>query len=65
MDRAIRSPPTTIIMLPTMMSAGAVAAFGMTPAAGAMNRAMEKSIAVTMAVTPVRPPAFTPAALSI
>jgi hypothetical protein len=54
-----------IIMLPTMMSAGAVAAEGMAPARGATKSAAANRRPVTMAVTPERPPAATPAELSI
>src|SRR6267143_4932426 len=54
-----------IISEPTMMSAGAVAAAGMAPTSGATNNATKNSRPVTIAVTPVRPPATTPAALSI
>ncbi len=50
---------------PTRMSAGEVAKAGMTPMNGATKRASRKSRPVTMAVTPVRPPAATPAADSM
>ena len=59
------SPTTDSIMLPTIISAGAVAAAGMAPTTGAIKSASTKSNPVTMAVTPVRPPAATPAALSM
>ena len=54
-----------IIRLPTMISAGAVAAAGIAPTTGATNSATTNSSPVTIAVTPVRPPAATPAALSM
>ena len=54
-----------IIMLPTRINAGAVAAEGITPTSGATNRAARNSSPVTIAVTPLRPPAATPAELSI
>ena len=47
------------------MSAGAVANAGMAPASGAKNRAARNSTATVTATSPVRPPAFTPAALSM
>jgi hypothetical protein len=56
------SPTTDTIMLPTTIGAGAVAAAGMAPTTGARKSARTKSDPVTMAVTPVRPPAATPAA---
>ena len=59
------STTTCIMRLPTTISAGAVAAAGMAPTAGATNSATPNSSPVTMAVTPVRPPAATPAALSM
>jgi len=59
------SVTVVIIMLPTMMSAGAVAAAGIAPTSGASQSAARKSSPVTMAVTPVRPPAATPAELSM
>ena len=59
------SAACAIISDPTTMRAGAVAAFGIAPATGAMNSEMKKSSPVTIAVTPVRPPATTPAALSM
>ncbi len=46
---------------PTRMSAGEVAKLGMAPTSGAMKSERKKSSPVTMAVTPVRPPAATPA----
>jgi hypothetical protein len=46
---------------PTRMSAGEVAKLGMAPMRGAMKRETKKRRPVTMAVTPVRPPAATPA----
>ena len=49
------------ISAPTRMSAGAVAKVGMGPTSGAKKRARKKRMPVTMAVTPVRPPAATPA----
>ena len=45
--------------------AGAVAAAGIAPATGARNSAATNNSPVTMAGMPVRPPAATPAALSI
>ena len=56
---------TAIIRLPTMISAGAVAAAGIAPTSGATNSAARNSTPVTIAVTPLRPPAATPAALSM
>ena len=49
---------------PTMINAGAVAATGITPITGAITNANKNSPPVTIDVTPVRPPATTPAALS-
>jgi hypothetical protein len=46
---------------PTRMSAGAVAAGGTMPTNGAATIAPKNSDPVTMAVTPLRPPAMTPA----
>ena len=46
---------------PTRMRAGEVAKAGMAPTSGATKRARKKRMPVTMAVTPVRPPAATPA----
>jgi hypothetical protein len=46
---------------PTRMSAGAVAASGTMPMNGAATMAHRNSSPVTMAVTPERPPAATPA----
>lgn len=46
---------------PTRMRAGEVAKAGMAPTSGAMKRERKKRSPVTMAVTPVRPPAATPA----
>ena len=43
------------------MRAGAVAKSGMAPTRGAMKMARKKRMPVVMAVTPVRPPAATPA----
>ena len=54
-----------IIRLPTTIKAGAVAAAGIAPTTGATNSATMNIAPVTMAVTPLRPPAATPAALSI
>ena len=54
-----------IIIAPTRINAGAVAAAGITPSHGATNSASRKQIPATIAVTPDRPPAATPAALSI
>jgi hypothetical protein len=48
-----------------MMSAGAVAAPETAPTSGARKIAAMNRSPVTMAVTPERPPATTPAALSI
>ena len=59
------SATAVIIMLPTMISAGAVAEPGIAPASGATNSATAKSRPVTMAVTPDLPPAATPAVLSM
>ena len=59
------SATTDTIRLPTMIRAGAVAAAGIAPTTGATNSAATNSRPVTMAVTPVRPPAATPAALSM
>ena len=42
-----------------------IAAAGMAPTSGASHNAAIKSSPVTMAVTPLRPPAATPAELSI
>ena len=55
------SPRPVSIRPPTRMRAGAVAKVGMAPTKGAMKRERKKRIPVTMAVTPVRPPAATPA----
>jgi len=52
-------PPS--MRAPTRMRAGAVAKSGMAPTMGAMKMASRKSRPVVMAVTPVRPPAATPA----
>ena len=46
---------------PTRIRAGAVAKSGMAPTIGAMKMAARKRMPVVMAVTPVRPPAATPA----
>ena len=54
-----------IIMLPTMISAGAVAAAGMLPTSGTSHNAARNRTPVTIAVTPLRPPAATPAELSM
>ena len=51
--------------MPTMNIAGAVAAFGMATKSGAKKSASKKHRAVTIAVSPLLPPAFTPAALSM
>src|SRR5690606_22385471 len=49
----------------TNRSAAAVAYCGIQPASGEKNSASRKQIAVTTEARPVRPPAVTPAALSI
>ena len=49
---------------PTTMSTGAVAYAGTMAASGARNRHGTKQSAVTTAVSPERPPALMPAALS-
>ncbi len=59
------SVTVVIIMLPTMISAGAVADVGIAPANGATNSATANNSPVTIAVTPDLPPAATPAELSI
>ena len=46
---------------PTRIRAGAVAKLGIAPMNGAMKSERKKRTPVTMAVTPVRPPAATPA----
>jgi creatinine amidohydrolase/Fe(II)-dependent formamide hydrolase-like protein len=53
-----------IIIIPTTMRAGAVAAAGTSPATGARNTQANRSTAVTTLVRPVRPPTLIPAALS-
>lgn len=53
-----------IIMTPTMIRAGAVAADGIPMNSGAKNSAMAKQTAVVNDVRPVRPPSATPDALS-
>ena len=50
--------------VPQMADAEAVATAGTVPASGAKNMASRNSAATTSAVSPVRPPACTPAALS-
>ena len=52
------------IKIPTIISAGAVAAAGTLRNSGERNGAVKKHNATTSAVMPVRPPALTPAALS-
>jgi nitrogen fixation/metabolism regulation signal transduction histidine kinase len=59
------SPRLAIIMAPTRMSAGAVAAAGMACTSGAAKRAAKKRSPVTTAARPVRAPAATPAVLSM
>ena len=54
-----------IIIAPTRIRAGAVAAAGIAWASGAANRATRNNRPTTTAVRPVRPPAETPDALSI
>src|ERR1041385_8209128 len=54
----------TINIAPVTMAVTPVAA-GIAPATGATNNATINIAPVTMAVTPVRPPAATPAALSM
>ena len=54
-----------IMRLPTTINAGAVAAAGTAPINGAMNNMAANNKPVTIAVTPVRPPVATPAALSM
>ena len=53
-----------IIITPTIIRAGAVAALGMARNSGLKNRAKAKHRAVEKAVRPVRPPSPTPEALS-
>jgi hypothetical protein len=53
------------MMVATNSSAAPVANAGMLWASGAMNRHRRNRVAVVSAVSPVRPPASTPAALSI
>ena len=53
-----------IIISPTRISTGAVAALGTARKNGARNRASKKHMAVTKAVSPLRPPSLTPDALS-
>src|SRR5690554_6468087 len=52
------------IMIPTIISAGAVAAEGTALISGAKKALKAKQIATTTLVSPVRPPAPIPAALS-
>ena len=54
-----------IINAPTITNAGAVATDGIIRIKGVKKSARRKQIAVAMTVKPVRPPASTPAALSI
>ncbi len=54
-------PRPVSMRAPTRMRAGEVAKAGMAPMSGAMKRERKKRSPVTMAVTPVRPPAATPA----
>src|SRR5881394_277790 len=54
-----------IINPPTTTSAGAVAADGIAPINGAANSVSTNSSPVTTDVTPLLPPAATPAALSM
>ena len=53
-----------IIMRPTNTNTGVVAAAGIARNNGAKNSANRKQAPVTKAVSPLRPPSFTPAALS-
>ena len=53
-----------IIITPTRISTGAVAALGIDRKSGAKISATKKQIAVTNAVSPLRPPTLTPVALS-
>ena len=53
-----------IIITPTRISTGAVAALGIERKSGAKTSATRKHIAVTNAVSPLRPPSLTPVALS-
>ena len=50
---------------PTIIRQGAVAAAGIAPMTGAISNANKNRRPVTIDVTPVRPPATTPAALSM
>ena len=54
-----------IMSIPTIMSAGAVAADGMMPAIGANINASMNNMATTTDVRPVRPPSLTPETDSI
>jgi hypothetical protein len=54
-----------IMKAPTITRAGAVASAGMIRISGVRNSASRKQIAVAITVNPVRPPASTPAALSM
>lgn len=54
----------SIIIRPTRISAGAVAADGIERKSGEKKRATAKQPAITRAVSPERPPCATPAALS-
>lgn len=58
------SDTVVIIILPTIINAGAVAEEGIAPANGATNKATANNKPVTIAVTPDLPPAATPAELS-
>ena len=53
-----------IIITPTRIRAGAVACAGIERKRGARKRARRKQTAVQKAVSPLRPPTFTPEALS-
>ena len=59
-SQSMRAEPATM-RAPTRMRAGAVAKSGIVPTMGAMKMANRKRRPVVMAVTPVRPPAATPA----
>lgn len=54
----------SIIITPTMISTGAVAALGIDRNSGAKISAARKHSDVTAAVMPLRPPSLTPVALS-
>ena len=51
-----------IIIIPTMMSAGAVASGGIIATSGEKNSASKNSVPTVIAVSPVLPPDFIPAA---